>query len=99
MFSGRLVLLFLILGSSIVTVTCTPLRKFTEADLLAIAPGTSSCTNATYTDECSIAKDAAPQLDAAFKRYNFTTVQEAAAVLAWMLNESAEFKYNECVLI
>jgi hypothetical protein len=80
------------------TVTCatpTPLGTFTKDNLLAIAPGTSSCQNAAYPKECATAADAAPLLDAAFKRYNLTTVQEAAAVLSWMLNESGEFKYNE----
>lgn len=64
------------------------------AQLLTIAPDTSSCDGAKYPNECRTATQAAGPIHCSFQNYTITNVNEQAAVISLMLYESGEFKYN-----
>ena len=59
-----------------------------------ISPASASCDGAKFADECATADVAAPHLVASFAQYDVTSAGEQAALLSWMLFESAGFKFN-----
>jgi len=63
--------------------------------VLSAAPGAASCAGAPFPDECRTADQAAPHISNAFSKYGITTPAEQAALIALMLYESGEFKYNK----
>ncbi|KAL6711854.1 hypothetical protein ACN47E_002897 [Coniothyrium glycines] len=67
----------------------------TAANLIAIASTTASCDGAPYPEECKDATAAAAALNKAFETYKITSTEEQAAVVAYELFESANFKYNK----
>jgi hypothetical protein len=67
----------------------------TADDLVAIAPETASCSGAPFPDECADASTAAKALNASFAKYNIATPGEQAALIAYMLFESGNFKYSK----
>ncbi|KAH7021676.1 hypothetical protein B0J12DRAFT_714548 [Macrophomina phaseolina] len=63
--------------------------------LVTIAPGTSSCHSASvFIDECRTASEAAQPILDSFDKYQIANTNERAALIALMLYESGEFKYN-----
>jgi len=64
------------------------------AQLLAIAPQSSTCSGAPFVDECSTADHAVSFINTAFSTYGITTKGEKAALISIMAFESGEFKYN-----
>lgn len=69
--------------------------KLTAADLVAIAPDTASCTGAPFPEECAVADHAATALNESFKTYGITTTGEIAALVAYTLFESGDYKYSK----
>jgi hypothetical protein len=69
-------------------------KGLTAEQLVAIAPATVSCTGADFPQECADATHAATAINKAFATYKITTVGEQAALVAYMLFESGNFKYN-----
>lgn len=67
----------------------------TAATLIAIAPNTESCAGADFPEECADASTAATALTKAFNTYNITSKGEQAAIIAYELFESGDFKYNK----
>lgn len=67
----------------------------TAADLITIAPATASCTGADFPDECADATRAATALNKAFTTYGVTSVGEQAALVAYTLFESGNYKYSK----
>lgn len=67
----------------------------TAATLIAIAPKTESCAGADFPDECADASKAAAALSKAFKTYKITSKGEQAAIIAYELFESGDFKYKK----
>jgi hypothetical protein len=65
------------------------------AQLISIAPTSSSCTGAPFPSECATASTAVGPLISSFATYSVSTAAEQAALLAWMSYESGEFKYNQ----
>ncbi|ETN37083.1 uncharacterized protein HMPREF1541_08073 [Cyphellophora europaea CBS 101466] len=63
--------------------------------LLSISPSSKSCDDAKFKDECATATDAAPHIVSSFAQYNVTSAGEQAALISWMIFESAGFKYNK----
>lgn len=53
-----------------------------------------SCASAKFKDECATATEAAPHIVASFAQYGITTAGEQAALLSWMIFESAGFQFN-----
>jgi hypothetical protein len=66
----------------------------TAEKLIAIAPATASCSGGDFPDECADATRAAAAINKAFSTYKITAVGEQAALVAYMLFESGNFKYN-----
>ena len=71
----------------------TTATAITKEQLEDIAPKTSSCTDAKYADECATSEVAAEQLTKAIGEHKLSA-SESAAVIAWQLNESLEYRYN-----
>lgn len=67
----------------------------TAANLIAIAPATASCAGADFPDECADASQAATAINKSFETYSITSVGEQAALVAYMLFESGNFKYKK----
>lgn len=67
------------------------------AQLVAIAPTSTSCDNAPSPGECVTAAQAVGPLVASFAQYGVSTAAEQAALLSWMAFESGDFKYNHNV--
>jgi hypothetical protein len=67
----------------------------TAANLISIAPATSSCTGADFPAECADATQAATAINKAFATYGITSTGEKAALVAYMLFESGNFKYSQ----
>ncbi|KAJ9615550.1 hypothetical protein H2200_001625 [Cladophialophora chaetospira] len=88
-----LALTFVVWGSSAAADATAPdpVRQ-----LLYIAPTSNTCAGATYANECATSSSSTVQaiLDG-FSKYNIKTAPEQAALLSWMVYESAEFKYNQ----
>jgi hypothetical protein len=66
----------------------------TAANLIAISPKTASCDGAPFPEECADATTAATALNQAFETYKITTKGEQAAIIAYELFESGDFKYK-----
>jgi hypothetical protein len=67
----------------------------TAAQLTAISPKTASCAGADFPDECADATQAATALNKAFETYQITSPGEQAAIVAYELFESGDFKYKK----
>jgi hypothetical protein len=67
----------------------------TAADLIKIAPDTESCVGAPYPDECRTASAAAPAIAISFTNFDIPSFGAQAALVALMLFESGDFKYNK----
>ncbi|KAJ5326322.1 uncharacterized protein N7506_009424 [Penicillium brevicompactum] len=67
----------------------------TEAQLISIAPKSSSCDDAPAEGECATAKQAAQFTSQSFDTYKVTSKAEQAAVISLMAFESDDFKYNK----
>ena len=68
----------------------------TPQNIIAMAPTTVSCVNSVaFPDECATARDAAPALNSAFKKYDISAPGTRAALIALMLFESGNFVYNQ----
>ncbi len=66
------------------------------AELLSqIAPATASCSGADFPEECADAATAATALNKSFDTYGIKTVGEKAALIAYTLFESGNYKYNK----
>ncbi|KAJ4296228.1 hypothetical protein N0V90_006273 [Kalmusia sp. IMI 367209] len=69
--------------------------EITVDDLTAIAPETASCPGTgDFATECADATRAAPAISASFQKYDISSRGEQAALIAIMLYESGNFKYN-----
>lgn len=62
--------------------------------LVKIAKETDSCKGAKFPEECADATRAAKAINTAFERYGISSLGEKAALVAYMLFESGNFKYN-----
>jgi hypothetical protein len=69
--------------------------SLTAANLIAIAPATQSCDGAPFADECADATQAAAALNKAFATYKITSKSEKAAIVAYEIFESGNFKYKK----
>jgi hypothetical protein len=67
----------------------------TAANLVTIAPATASCTGADFPAECADATQAAAAINKSFATYKITATGEQAALVAYMLFESGNFKYSQ----
>jgi hypothetical protein len=77
------------------TSTLSPRQASSAADqILKIAPKSSTCAGAPFPSECATNVQAAPFLIAAMGKYQITSPNEIAAVLALVAFESGDFKYN-----
>jgi hypothetical protein len=72
-----------------------PDEDLTAAHLIAISPKTASCAGADFPDECADATQAAAALNKAFETYKITSPGEQAAIVAYELFESGDFKYKK----
>jgi hypothetical protein len=66
----------------------------TAEQLIGIAPATASCTNAPFPAECADAATAATAINKSFETYKVTETGEKAALVAYMLFESGNFRYS-----
>jgi hypothetical protein len=66
----------------------------TAETIIAIAPATASCTSTDLPDECADATRAATAINKAFETYEITAKGEQAALVAYMLFESVNFKFK-----
>ncbi|RAR13010.1 hypothetical protein DDE83_003676 [Stemphylium lycopersici] len=73
----------------------TDATALTAAILTAIAPDTASCSGADFPEECADATQATTALNKAFETYKITSKGEQAAIVAYELFESANFKYKK----
>jgi hypothetical protein len=82
-------------ASTSATVAATPTQDsfvgITPEQIKAVAPDTASCDG---TQPCRTAEQAAPFINASFKKYNFTTVGEQAALFSLMAFESGNFRFD-----
>lgn len=69
--------------------------SITASQLTQIAPTTVSCDGAPFPEECADATTAATALNSSFKKYGITKAEEKAALIAYILFESGEFKYSK----
>ncbi|KAH7076933.1 hypothetical protein BKA63DRAFT_292604 [Paraphoma chrysanthemicola] len=67
----------------------------TAENLVAIAPATASCTGAKFPEECADATTAAAAINKSFSTYGITSTGEQAALVAYMIFESGDFKYSK----
>ncbi|TIA70999.1 hypothetical protein E3P91_02790 [Wallemia ichthyophaga] len=67
--------------------------SLTAKQLERVAPKTSSCSEASYMEECATSDVASERLTEAIEQHN-TIANESAAIIAWQLNESLEYRYN-----
>lgn len=67
----------------------------TAAQLTQIAPETASCSGAPFPEECADATAAATALNKSFDTYGIKTAGEKAALIAYTLFESGNYKYSK----
>ncbi|KAJ4344173.1 hypothetical protein N0V95_006288 [Ascochyta clinopodiicola] len=67
----------------------------TAAQLTQIAPETASCSGAPFPEECADAATAATALNKSFDTYGIKTAGEKAALIAYTLFESGNYKYSK----
>jgi hypothetical protein len=82
-----------------ITATAIPLVKkqatcLSPANLITIAPDTTSCDGAPFPSECAPASVAAPNIAQSFSLFNIDSFSAQAALVAIMLFESGDFKYK-----
>lgn len=68
--------------------------EITSAQILAIAPTSSTCDNPPAEGECATADQAAPYISDSFTTYGVDNVAEQAALIGLMAFETLDFKYN-----
>jgi hypothetical protein len=73
----------------------TALTSLTAASLAIIAPATASCNSPDFLSECADATKAAAAINKSFTTYKITSIGEQAALVAYMLFESGNFKYSQ----
>lgn len=71
-----------------------PATGITAEQLTQIAPATASCNGAPFPAECADATSVAAAINKSFETYKVTSKGEQAALVAYMLFESGNFKYN-----
>ncbi|PSN59569.1 hypothetical protein BS50DRAFT_640916 [Corynespora cassiicola Philippines] len=69
--------------------------SLTADTITSISPSTASCAGADFPDECHDAATAAPAITKSFEKYGVQSKGEQAALIAIMLFESGDFKYNK----
>ncbi|KAH3914618.1 hypothetical protein HBI56_096310 [Parastagonospora nodorum] len=74
--------------------TPPPPGTLTAEKLIQIAPATASCSGGDFAAECADATRATAAINKAFSTYKITEKGEKAALVAYMLFESGNFKYN-----
>ena len=67
----------------------------TAEQLTQIAPETASCAGAPFPEECADATAAATALNKSFGTYGIKTAGEKAALIAYTLFESGNYKYSK----
>lgn len=67
----------------------------TADQLTQIAPETASCSGAPFPEECADATAAATALNKSFDTYGISTAGEKAALIAYTLFESGNYKYSQ----
>ncbi|KAF2627802.1 hypothetical protein BU25DRAFT_431137 [Macroventuria anomochaeta] len=67
----------------------------TADQLIQIAPETASCSGAPFPEECADATVAATALNKSFDTYAIKTAGEKAALIAYTLFESGNYKYSK----
>ena len=72
----------------------TTTTGLTAEKLTLIAPETASCSGATFADECADAAKAVTALNKSFETYKITEPSEQAALVAYTLFESGNYKYS-----
>lgn len=77
------------------TNSTAPTGSITVDILTKIAPETASCSGAPFPDECADATVAATALNKSFDTYSIKTAGEKAALIAYTLFESANYKYSK----
>ncbi|KAH6638077.1 hypothetical protein C7974DRAFT_153841 [Boeremia exigua] len=77
------------------TNTSNPVGSVTADQLIKIAPATASCSGADFPEECVDAATAATALNKSFDTYGIKTAGEKAALIAYTLFESGNFKYSK----
>lgn len=82
-----------LLVSALSAAAATSVYALTAQQLEDIAPKTSSCSDAKYADECATSDIASKQLTTATEKHGLSA-NESAAIIAWQLNESLEYRYN-----
>lgn len=87
-----LILLALVASTTIAS-PLIPTKRISAADIMKIAPETSSCANGPAPGECRTATQAAPYVAISFSNFGITDFNSQAALLSLMLYETANFKY------
>ncbi|MCJ1425269.1 hypothetical protein MMC29_003157 [Sticta canariensis] len=64
------------------------------AQILSIAPASSTCAGAPKLNECRTANQAAAAISSSFGTYGITSPGEMAALTSLMAFETSDFKYN-----
>jgi len=72
-----------------------PTGSITADQLTQIAPETASCSGAPFPEECADATTAATALNKSFDTYGIKTAGEKAALVAYTLFESGNYKYSK----
>ncbi|OAL55800.1 hypothetical protein IQ07DRAFT_178956 [Pyrenochaeta sp. DS3sAY3a] len=67
----------------------------TAEKLIQISPATASCSGADFPEECADAPTIVDALNKAFETYKITSVGEQAAIVAYELFESGNYKYKK----
>ncbi|KAI1509897.1 hypothetical protein Ptr86124_010935 [Pyrenophora tritici-repentis] len=67
----------------------------TDKVLVHIAPTTASCAGAEFPEECTDATQVARAINAAFETYGISSLRERVSLVADILFESGNFKYNK----
>ncbi|CBX95538.1 hypothetical protein IAQ61_004369 [Plenodomus lingam] len=65
------------------------------AKIEIIEPTTATCDAAPFPEECADSKTAAAALNGSFEKYKITAVGEVAALVAYTLFESGNYKYKQ----
>jgi hypothetical protein len=81
--------------STILPVSKAAIPSVTADDLTKIAPATASCAGAPFPAECADATTAAAALNKSFQKYDIKNVGEQAAIIAYTLFESGNYKYSK----
>jgi hypothetical protein len=71
------------------------ITALTDHILVGTAPTTASCAGAEFPEECADAAEAAKAINKAFKTYEIFSEGQRAGLVAYMLFESGNFKYNK----